>query len=78
MRIHVHQLGLAAYIRMKGATLLEVSDRTFHFESDKTVSQWRAEYANSESMAHDALVCELRQFLTSSKQEAYNPPAASS
>jgi hypothetical protein len=67
MRIKVPQLGLAAYIRMKGADLVEVADRQFVFESDKSVSQWRTEYANSESMRHDSLVCELRQFLTTGK-----------
>jgi len=65
MQIEVQQLGLAAYIKMKGATLLKVENKVFHFESDKTTSEWRSQYANSESMQHDALVCDLRNFLRS-------------
>lgn len=63
MLIQIPQLGLAAYLRMKGAVLVKVENKIFHFESDKTVNEWRAEYSNSESMQHDALVCDLRQFL---------------
>lgn len=63
MQIQVPQLGLAAYVKMMGATLLKVDGKTFHFESDKTTQEWRALYANSESMRHDSLVCDLRLFL---------------
>lgn len=70
MLIHVSQLGLAAYIKMKGAQLVEVRDRKFVMETDKSLEQWRTEYANSESMRHDSLVCELRQFLTPRAQTA--------
>lgn len=61
--IAVSHLGLAAYIKMQGADLLRVHDRKFHFESDKTVSDWRVLYNNSCCMKHDTLVCELRHFL---------------
>ncbi len=61
--IQIPQLGLAAYVRMKGDKLLKVENKVFYFESEKTTAEWRAEYANSESMRHDALVCDLRQFL---------------
>jgi hypothetical protein len=63
MQIQVTQLGLAAYVKMNGATLLKVENKVFHFESDKTTPEWRAQYANSESMQHDSLVCDLRLFL---------------
>lgn len=63
MQIQIGQLGLAAYVRMKGATLVKVENKIFYFESDKTVQEWRSLYANSESMQHDALVCDLRAFL---------------
>lgn len=63
MQIQIQQLGLAAYVRMKGATLIEVSGRRFVFESEKTEQEWRVEYSGSESMRHDSLVCELRNFL---------------
>jgi hypothetical protein len=63
MKIAVNQLGLAAYIKMNGATLLSVEGKTFAFESEKTAAQWRVEYNNSCCMRHDALVCELRHHL---------------
>lgn len=63
MQIQVQQLGLAAYVRMKGAILLKVENKIFHFESGKTTQEWRELYANSESMQHDSLVCDLRNFL---------------
>lgn len=65
MTIQVTQLGLAAFIKMRGAKLLRCENKVFHFESDKTASEWRTEYSNSESMQHDSLVCELRNHLKS-------------
>lgn len=65
MRIAVNQLGLAAYIKMHGAELLEVQGKTFTFDSDKSVSDWRIAYNNSCCMKHDTLVCELRHHLKS-------------
>ncbi len=61
--IQVTQLGLAAYIRMNGSTLVKVENRVFHFASTKTTAEWRTEYSNSESMRHDSFVCDLREFL---------------
>lgn len=66
MRISVNQLGLAAYIKMHGAILAKVDGKTFIFESDKSVSDWRVEYNNSCCMKHDTLVCELRHHLKAS------------
>lgn len=63
MRISINQLGLAAYIKMSGALLKTVEGKTFIFESDKSVSDWRVEYNNSCCMKHDTLVCELRHHL---------------
>ncbi len=63
MKIAVNQLGLAAYIKMSGAELLEVEGKTFIFESEKSVAAWRIEYNNSCCMKHDTLVCELRHHL---------------
>ena len=63
MKITVNQLGLAAYIKMHGAILESVEGKTFLFESEKSVSEWRVSYNNSCCMKHDALVCELRHFL---------------
>lgn len=61
--IEVNQLGLAAYIKMKGVPLVKVEGRTFVFESEKPVGVWRVEYNNSCCMRHDVLVCELRHHL---------------
>lgn len=62
-QIAVKQLGLAAFIKMKGLNIVKVFDRHFYFESDKSLEEWRVEYTNSCCMQHDTTVCELRQFL---------------
>lgn len=64
MKIHVQQLGLAAYIQMRGGQLIGVDQRQFVFETDRPVGAWRVEYTNSECSRHDALVCELREHIT--------------
>lgn len=63
MQIQVSHLGLAAYIKMKGAMLVKVEAKVFFFDSDRTVGQWRVEYNNSCCMKHDTMVCELRHHL---------------
>lgn len=63
MHISVSHLGLAAYIKMRGATLLKVENRSFIFETEHSVGHWRVEYNNSCCIRHDTLVCELRHFL---------------
>jgi hypothetical protein len=63
MRVAVNQLGLAAYIKLNGAELIEVVGKTFVFETTKPLTEWRVQYSNSCCMKHDALVCELRPFL---------------
>lgn len=64
--IRVSQLGLAAYIKMKGHTLVTVDGRNFVFESERPVSDWRVEYSNSECAKHDAILCELREHVRGS------------
>lgn len=63
IEIKVKGLGLAAYIKMKGATLLRMEDRYFIFESHTSLEAWRVQYSNSCCHTHDALVCEMRNFL---------------
>ena len=63
MQIQINKLGLAAYVQMKGGALIKVENKIFHFESEKTAQEWRELYTNSESMQHDSLVCNLRNFL---------------
>lgn len=67
MRISCNQLGLAAFIKMKGEPLLEVIGKTFVFESDTHVNDWRVLYQNSCCMKHDVWVCELRHHLRQDK-----------
>lgn len=62
-RIQVRQLGLAAFLKMKGIPLLEVADRAFIFDSDATLEEWNSLYDESCCKTHDTLVCELRRFL---------------
>ena len=61
--LRVKQLGLAAYIKMHGVDLIGVEERTFIFNSTKTIDDWRTAYANSCCIRHDSLVCELRHFI---------------
>ena len=61
--IAVRELGLAAYIKMNGATLLGVKDRHFQLETTESLQSWRLRYNNSCCMRHDSVVCELRHFL---------------
>jgi hypothetical protein len=63
MILAVNHLGLAAYIKMCGGQLLSVSGKTFTFESDRPLSDWRVEYSNSCCSRHDSILCELRQHL---------------
>lgn len=64
--IAVKHLGLAAYIKMMGVTLVRVEEKMFYFESARSIREWRVDYNNSCCMRHDALVCELRHHLKSS------------
>lgn len=61
--IQIRHLGLAAYVAMRGETLLRVDNRMFIFQSEKSETEWRVEYNNSECLKHDTLVCELRHHL---------------
>lgn len=61
--IQVRHLGLAAFVAMKGETLLRVENRLFIFQSEKSETEWRVEYNNSDCLKHDTLVCELRHHL---------------
>lgn len=62
-QIRIQKLGLAAFVKMKGATLIAVEDRAFVFESEKSETEWQLEYSNSCCMQHDALVCQLRNHI---------------
>lgn len=64
-RLAVKHLGLAAFIRMNEACLVEVQDRVFIFDTNITLEEWRVRYNNSCCMRHDSLVCELRHHLKS-------------
>lgn len=62
MRVSVNRLGLAAYIKMHGADIIEVVGKTFVFESEKPIAEWQILYNNSCCMKHDVWVCELRHY----------------
>lgn len=62
MNVQVTQLGLAAYMKLKGAKLLAVHGRSFVFETDVPLRQWHQDYDSSESKAHDAIVCDFRSY----------------
>lgn len=62
-QVRIKQLGLAAYVSMKGAKLLSTEGKVFVFESEKSEKEWQVEYSNSCCQAHDARVCQLRNML---------------
>lgn len=57
----VRQLGLAAYIKMKGAILIKYDSGFFTFESTKSLDDWNVEYTNSCCSLHDSELCKLRR-----------------
>ena len=61
--IKIKELGLAAFIKINGGTLVSFEGRDFSFESDKTVDQWRVLYYNSCCYKHDNELLQLRKFL---------------
>jgi hypothetical protein len=63
MIIQVNKLGLAAFIKLKGATLLKYENRYFFFETLKGLSEWDVEYANSCCSKHDSELMNLRRFI---------------
>ena len=59
--IKINELGLAAYIKMKGEKLTGYNDG-YIFESEKGESDWRIEYLSSESYRHDSELMSLKKF----------------
>lgn len=62
--LSIKQLGLAAYLKSNGCTLIKVEDRVFYFETEKTFKEWSISYSNSCCFAHDSALCELRKLLS--------------
>jgi hypothetical protein len=56
-------LHFAAYLKANGATFVRFEDRKFFFRSDRPVSEWRVEHANSCCRRIDLELIELRKFL---------------
>lgn len=63
--VRIKQLGLAAFVSMKGTRLLRTEGKVFVFESEKGEREWQVEYSNSCCQAHDARVCQLRNMVKS-------------
>jgi hypothetical protein len=68
--IETRDLGLAAYIKMRGHKLLSFENRMFRLEAmdddgnERTKGELEIEYANSCCRVHDSLVMGLRQFMS--------------
>ena len=59
------ELGLAAYIKMKGHKLVGCEGRVYMFEcSPEKYREMEIEYANSSERVHDGIVMNLRQLQT--------------
>lgn len=64
----VRELGLAAYMRIKGLGLQSVSGDSFVFKmGDQSLEQWRIEYSNSECCNHDSMVMTLKKLRVGEK-----------
>lgn len=70
MIVEVRDLGLAAYVKLKGYSLLACENRVFRFECPENVSksELEIEYANSCCRQHDSNVMFLRQMMSTIKQ----------
>ena len=66
-QIRVRQLGLAAFIKLKGVDLDGVENDEFVFTTDISKDEWQIRYSNSCCSTHDAILCDLRKFLSSKK-----------
>lgn len=65
--IKVRDLGLAAYIKMKGGILVRFEERmiVFRVKEDKTVEDYRMEYLNTCCFRHDSELMTLRKLIKS-------------
>lgn len=61
--IETKDLGLAAYMKTKGARLLGCENRLYRFESEISKREYELEYGNSCCRQHDANVVYLRSLL---------------
>jgi hypothetical protein len=65
--IETKDLGLAAFVKIRGYKLIGCENRVFKLESeesDLTRSEMEIEYSNSCCRAHDSAVMNLRMLLT--------------
>jgi len=63
MELKISELSLSAYMKMKGASLVDVKGKTFIFDSELSENEWRIKFLKSESSKFDSEVRELRKFL---------------
>lgn len=63
MLVQTRKLGLAAYIKMQGGTLIKADKGNFEFESDTPLQSWEIEYSNSCCHRHDSELINLRNLL---------------
>lgn len=55
------KLGLAAYLKVKGAKLVRRDGKGFQFETTKSKENWEVEYANSSEALFNSSLIELNQ-----------------
>jgi len=63
MTLKTRDIGLAAYLKIKGTKLLKCEERMLYFETDRTLEDWRVQYYDSESRTHDAEVMAIRKLV---------------
>lgn len=65
-KLSTTEVGLAAYIRIKGGDFTDFKEDSgeYIFNTEKSLSRWRLEYVNSQCYQHDKEVMSLRLFKT--------------
>jgi len=70
MKIHIREIGLAAFIALRENKKenFECENGSFVFESEKSKKGWMMEYLKSECYEHDELVMRLRDVVKNNRR----------
>ena len=62
--VKVYDMGLAAYMKLKGVMVKGIEGKSFLFDTgDVPLSQWKIDYANSCCSRHDKEILGLKQMM---------------
>jgi len=60
--IHIRELGFAAFLKLKECKLVKFEQNEWVFESEKSESELRIEWVNSEFSKFDKILLDLKNF----------------